>query len=164
MFSKSRTNSRKNPSKSAPGDNRSTSSAGPSIIGSDLTVRGDLKSKGEIQIDGAVEGNVNADSILVTREGNVQGDLKASAVTLHGRVKGSIIGGKVHLHPTSALDGEITYERITIDDGAQFSGQMNQSAQASPGVTAGLSAGDKPVAPVITANIVDVTAAKAAKL
>ena len=102
---------------------------GPSIIGADLTVVGDLKSKGEVQIDGAVEGNITAKSILVTKGGRVLGELRASKVAVHGRIKGRIQGGYVHLHPTSAMEGDISNERIVMDEGAQFTGQMSQNIQ-----------------------------------
>lgn len=161
MFSKSRTNSPKNPKKSAPDDSRSASAVGPSIIGADLTVVGDLKSKGEIQIDGAVEGNVTAKNILVTQGGRVLGELHAPMVAVHGRVKGKIVGGKVHLHPTSAVEGGISNERITIDDGAQFSGQMNQNtgkSEASDNTPKFKSAADIASTP----QVVDIPTAKKA--
>ena len=38
---------------------------GPSIIGEDLTIRGNVTSKGEIQVDGEIEGDIRCGSLLL---------------------------------------------------------------------------------------------------
>ena len=39
--------------------------ANPTYISSDITITGDIKSEGEVQIDGSVTGNIFADTLTV---------------------------------------------------------------------------------------------------
>src|SRR4030042_1017335 len=47
----------------SPGPN--ASKMRPSIIGEDLTIRGNVTSKGEIQVDGEIEGDIRCSSLLL---------------------------------------------------------------------------------------------------
>ena len=65
-------------------------SSPPSIISADLKIVGDLNSNGEIQIDGAVDGDIRTKSLLVGETANIKGEIVAETVFISGTVNGLI--------------------------------------------------------------------------
>lgn len=98
--------------------------APPSIVSADMAVHGDILSAGEVQVDGAVKGNIRCAQLTVSKSGTVEGEITAEQVVVHGRVDGRIMGRKVRLTATARMDGDVVNESITIEDGAHFSGNV----------------------------------------
>jgi hypothetical protein len=59
-------------------------------LGSDLKLEGDIKSQGDIEIDGEVKGQVTAKSVNVLGAGNVDGSVSSDALSVEGKVNGSV--------------------------------------------------------------------------
>ena len=57
----------------------------PSIIGEDLTIRGNVTSKGEIQVDGEIEGDIRCGSLLVGDKSRVTGGVVAEDIVVRGQ-------------------------------------------------------------------------------
>ena len=74
-----------------------SSKMAPSIIGEDLTIRGNVTSKGEIQIDGEIEGDIRCGSLLLGDKSKVTGGVAAEDVVVRGHIVGSITGVRVTL-------------------------------------------------------------------
>ena len=55
----------------------------PSIISNNLIINGDLVSKGNIEIEGEIKGNITADLISIRESGKVFGDIKAKTIAYH---------------------------------------------------------------------------------
>src|SRR5271156_1139409 len=89
----------------APVGKRSGRSSAPSIISSDLTVRGTLFSSGDIQIDGRIEGDVQSAGLVVGEKAIILGEVLAEEVTVRGRIEGSIRARKVLLCASSHVEG-----------------------------------------------------------
>ncbi|MCZ6862947.1 MAG: polymer-forming cytoskeletal protein, partial [Alphaproteobacteria bacterium] len=66
---------------SANGDSAKTTGI-PSIISPDLTIVGDLKSHGDIQIDGTIEGDINSRLLTVGEQATVEGCIVADTVRI----------------------------------------------------------------------------------
>jgi cytoskeletal protein CcmA (bactofilin family) len=103
------------------------SSSAPSIISADLVVTGTLRSSGDIQIDGRVEGNVNTSNLVIGEKAVVQGDVSAEEVTVRGRVEGSISARKVLLAATCHVEGDILHEAFAVETGAFFEGNCRHA-------------------------------------
>jgi cytoskeletal protein CcmA (bactofilin family) len=99
----------------------------PSIIGEDLTITGNLTSKGEIQVDGEIEGDVRCTSILLGDTSQVTGGVAAEDVVVRGRIVGSIRGLRITLQAQSHVEGDIFYQSLAIEQGAHFDGQSRRS-------------------------------------
>ena len=50
----------------------------------------------------------------------------ADDVTIRGRVKGTILGKRVHLCATSHVEGEIFHEALAIESGSFFNGSVHR--------------------------------------
>src|SRR4026208_1349479 len=58
----------------------------PSIIGEDLTIRGNVTSKGEVEVDGEIEGDIRCGSLLVGDKAQVRGGIVAEDVVVRGNI------------------------------------------------------------------------------
>jgi cytoskeletal protein CcmA (bactofilin family) len=99
----------------------------PSIIGEDLTIKGNITSKGEIQVDGAVEGDIRCGSLLLGDNSQVTGGVAAEDVVVRGHLVGSIKGLRITLQAQSHVEGDIFHHSLAIEQGAYFEGKSRRS-------------------------------------
>ncbi len=142
---------------SSPAVTTSYSKAVPSIIGEDLKVVGNIISKGEIQVDGEVEGDVRCVSLLLGDKSRVTGRVIADDVVVRGSLNGSIRGLRVTLQAQSRVEGDIYHQSLSIEQGAYFEGKSRRSedpvsvpeeteAEAKPETSASTPAASTPFA------------------
>ena len=105
---------------------RPVEASAASIVGCGLSIRGNLESRGEVQIDGAVEGDVHAARIIVGQEARITGHLLADDIAVRGAVAGSIRGKKVTLEAGSHVEGDIFHKTLAIERGAYFEGRSRR--------------------------------------
>ncbi len=96
----------------------------PSIISPDLEIVGDLKSDGEIQIDGTVKGDIKAHMLTVGEQGKIDGSTVAETVRIFGTVNGRVQAKTVRLDKSARVTADITHETLTIEAGAYFEGKV----------------------------------------
>jgi cytoskeletal protein CcmA (bactofilin family) len=99
----------------------------PSIIGEDLLITGNVTSKGEIQVDGEIQGDIHCGSLLLGDKSQVTGSVIAEDVVVRGRVVGSIRGLRVTLQAQSHVEGDIFHQSLAIEQGAYFEGKSRRS-------------------------------------
>ena len=99
----------------------------PSIIGEDLTITGNVSSKGEIQVDGEILGDVQCGSLLLGDKSQINGSVLAEDVVVRGRVLGSIRGLRVTLQAQSHVEGDIYHQSLAIEQGAYFEGKSRRT-------------------------------------
>jgi cytoskeletal protein CcmA (bactofilin family) len=110
-----------------PSPSASASKMVPSIIGEDLTITGNVASKGEIQVDGEIQGDVHCGSLLLGDKSKVEGSVIAEDVVVRGKVMGSIRGLRVTLQSQSHVEGDIFHQSLAIEQGAYFEGKSRRS-------------------------------------
>ena len=100
-----------------------------SVIGRDLTVKGELHSRGTLRIDGNVEGKVSSDTaIVVGEEGVVTAEISGAEVTIGGTVRGKVTGReKVEILSSGRLYGNVTTKaaRFIVAEGVIFEGSIS---------------------------------------
>jgi cytoskeletal protein CcmA (bactofilin family) len=99
----------------------------PSTIGPDLTIMGNLVSKGEVQVDGEIQGDINCAHLVVGENARITGGIVADDVIVRGRVMGSIRGNRVTLQTSSHVEGDIYHQSLAIEQGALFEGRSRRS-------------------------------------
>jgi cytoskeletal protein CcmA (bactofilin family) len=92
-----------------------------------LTITGNLDSKGEVQLDGEVHGDIHAASIIVGEQGNITGNVIANDIIVRGKVGGSIKGNTVTVQASSRIEGDIFHKLLAIEQGAYFEGRARRS-------------------------------------
>ncbi len=94
------------------------------IIGSETVFRGELESKGTVRVDGRMEGNVIADSLIIGDGGMITGDAKVREMIVGGRIVGNIRSTEgVEIQQKGEVYGDISSIRLTIAEGGRFDGR-----------------------------------------
>ena len=97
-------------------------------IGKSVLIKGELSGSEDLYLDGEVEGSVDLKqhSLTVGPHGRIRANIRAREVIVHGKVDGNIAGDeKVELKKSAVLTGDITTQRIMIEDGAFFKGAID---------------------------------------
>ena len=94
-----------------------------SLIAENVSLTGDLVSDGDVQLDGAVRGDLRVAHLSIGETGQVEGAIEADAVEIRGRVAGTITAKSVRLYASARVDGDLTHVQLAIDAGAQFAGR-----------------------------------------
>ena len=118
-----------------------------SVLGADLVIKGGIEGRGEIQLQGRAWGDVKVDRLVVGEAAELEGAIEAASVEVRGRVIGSITARQVRLMPTARVEGDITYELMQIEQGAQFEGKCIRTKATAAAVVAAPSAAAAPAAP-----------------
>jgi cytoskeletal protein CcmA (bactofilin family) len=106
----------------------------PSVIGPDLTIHGNLVSKGEVQIDGEVQGDIHGTYVVIGEKARITGAIIAEEVVVRGHVMGSLRGKRVMLQSSSHVEGDIYHQALAIEQGAFFEGKSRRSEDPIAGV------------------------------
>jgi cytoskeletal protein CcmA (bactofilin family) len=101
----------------------------PSILARDLRVVGNLHSDGDIQIDGAVEGDIRTGRLTIGESGRVRGAVEAETVTVAGALNGAIKARTVALLRSARVVADIVQEQLSIEVGASFEGSSRRFSQ-----------------------------------
>ena len=107
---------------------------GKSVISNDLKIIGQslrIISRGTLQVDGEVEGDVGGAEIIIGEEGEVTGTVAAERVIVRGRISGVIRAMTVALQPSARVEGDIHHMSLVIEQGAEFDGRCRRPADAS---------------------------------
>ncbi|MGB0499219.1 MAG: bactofilin family protein [Rubricella sp.] len=99
----------------------------PSILSSDLIVKGNIETSGDVQIEGTVEGDIRAHLLTVGQSAVVRGEVIADDLVVDGRVIGKVRGLKVRLTSSARVEGDIVHKTIAIESGAHFEGSVQRS-------------------------------------
>ncbi len=105
------------------------------IIGPSIKVKGNFQGKGDIVIEGTIEGSVKTDaSLYVGDEAKVIANVEALDATIRGQLQGNIkSGGYLAIGENAKIAGDIQYKDISIEKGAIINGQLlyNDSSKNS---------------------------------
>ena len=99
----------------------------PSLVSSDLEIVGNLTTPGELQLDGAIEGDVTCEKLMVGERASVTGRVQANEVVIRGKIIGNVKANNVELAKTAHVVGDIWHETIAIDAGAFLEGHCRHS-------------------------------------
>ena len=97
------------------------------VIGPSMTIKGEIRSREELLVDGEVEGLLESQSLLtVGPNGKVRGNIKARQVAIFGSVRGNVeVTEKIAIREQGSLIGDIKGAGISIDDGSYFKGSID---------------------------------------
>jgi cytoskeletal protein CcmA (bactofilin family) len=98
-------------------------SGGRSHLGAGSRIVGELSFPGTVELPGYVKGRVEAAAIVIEETGEVEGELHAASIAIKGRFNGEVNGGTVQLHASARVVGNIAYESLSIDSGAELEGK-----------------------------------------
>ena len=90
----------------------------PSLVSTDLEITGDLKTPGEVQLDGTIEGNGACGKLMVGEKACITGLVEADEVVIRGKIIGRVKAHSVELAKTAHVVGDIWHDTLAVDAGA----------------------------------------------
>lgn len=112
---------------------RMSSNNAPSILGRDIVITGDIKTDGDVQIDGRLDGNITAGTVTIGEQGAVNGKIVAQNVHIRGKVTGKVESLVVELSETANVQADLIQDQLMIANGAFFDGKCaRKSASPTP--------------------------------
>lgn len=97
-----------------------------SVLASDLTITGNIKTTGDVIVEGIVDGDIRAHLLTVGETATIRGEIVADDIVINGRVIGRVRGLKVRLTSAAQVEGDIIHKTIAIESGAHFEGSVQR--------------------------------------
>ena len=115
---------------SAPARNpaRPVASSTFSVIGADVAIKGDIEASADLHVDGAVTGDLVCASLVQGETSRIEGAITADTARLSGMVKGTITARELVILKSARTQGDVHYEALTIEQGAQVDGKFTPDA------------------------------------
>jgi cytoskeletal protein CcmA (bactofilin family) len=99
--------------------------ASETVLGINTHFEGDLKSEGNVRVDGAFIGDITARGrVLIGEVASVEGDIVGEAVAIGGLVRGDIVARKISVLRTGRVWGDLVSEALATEEGAFIQGQI----------------------------------------
>jgi cytoskeletal protein CcmA (bactofilin family) len=101
------------------------------LISTGTDITGDVKSTGDIRIDGTLTGNLNTKGkVVIGPTGKISGEVICKNSEVSGIVEGKIIVGQLlNLKASSKIFGDIDTVKLSIEPGAIFTGNCKMSEE-----------------------------------
>ena len=98
-----------------------------SVIGSDVSIKGDVTATADLHVDGTIEGDISCSSLVQGETSRITGGVEAETARLAGQVSGSIKARELVILRSARIDGDVHYDALTIEQGAQVEGRFAHS-------------------------------------
>ncbi|MXP15185.1 polymer-forming cytoskeletal protein [Altererythrobacter confluentis] len=95
-----------------------------SVIGSDVTIKGNISASTELHVDGRIEGDIRCASLVQGEGSVVHGAIEAESARLSGTVVGSISARELVVLRSARIEGDVHYDALTIEQGAEVEGRF----------------------------------------
>ena len=99
----------------------------PSLLGKEIKVIGKIVSKGALQLDGVLEGEITASKLVIEKSAKVIGSVSSEDLVIKGRIIGPVFGKKVRFGSSARVEGDTFHETIAIEDGAYYEGSIRRN-------------------------------------
>lgn len=116
-------------------------------IGKSVVIKGELSGSEDLYLDGEVEGTIELqrNSLTIGPNGRIRAHINAKEVVVHGKVDGNIkCTDRMELRRTAVLVGDVSTQRIVIEDGAFFKGSIDIQREAKKETPAFAAAANAP--------------------
>src|SRR5215472_16334195 len=102
-------------------------------IGKSVVIKGELSGSEDLYVYGQVEGiiSLKSNSLTVGPNGQVKASVEAKGIVVQGKLEGNVqASDRVELRKSAVVTGDITTQRISIEEGAYLKGKVDISGKA----------------------------------
>lgn len=99
-----------------------------SVLGADVAIKGNIEASADLHVDGAVEGDLTCTSLVQGESSSIEGGITADTARLAGTTKGTITVRELVILKSARIDGDVHYETLTIEQGANVNGRFAPDA------------------------------------
>ena len=101
--------------------------SGRSYVGETLQLEGDLRTSGNLDIAGLINGNVYVSEVTVTETGSVRGTIEASKIEINGHIQGKIIADAIVIGRNAVIKGDVYFKNtLKTEEGADIDGYIKR--------------------------------------
>jgi cytoskeletal protein CcmA (bactofilin family) len=100
-----------------------------SVIGADVVIKGDIAATADLHVDGTIEGDIKCASLVQGEASSIHGAVVAESARLSGKVTGSITARELVILKSARIEGDVHYDALTIEQGAQVDGRFAPNAR-----------------------------------
>jgi len=101
-----------------------------SLIGANSIFKGNIETKGTLRVDGSMEGNANADWVILGEKASIKGDITARGIVVGGRIEGNLRAKEiVEIKSKGQVFGDVSSVKLTIIEGGIFEGRSSMSKE-----------------------------------
>ena len=112
--------------KSKPERKKVENSKSSLMIGEGVTITGTIKAENEVTIQGAIDGDVECNSVTISKSGNFKGNIKTNTMIVEGKAEGELnVNDVLNIKSEGNVNGKIFYGEIQIEEGGKLSGEIN---------------------------------------
>jgi cytoskeletal protein CcmA (bactofilin family) len=97
-------------------------------IGKSVIIKGELSGSEDLYVDGQVEGSIElaGNRLIIGPHGQVRANVNAKGVIVQGTLEGNIRSSeRAELTKSAIVTGDITNQRVAIEEGAYFKGKVD---------------------------------------
>jgi len=96
------------------------------MIGEGVIITGTIKANSKVTIQGTVDGDIECNSITISKSGNVKGKIKTDTIIVEGKAEGELnVNDVLNIKSEGNVNGKIFYGEIQIEEGGKLSGEIN---------------------------------------
>jgi cytoskeletal protein CcmA (bactofilin family) len=102
-------------------------------IGKSVVIKGELSGSEDLYVDGQVEGSIalKNHSLTVGPNGQVKASVEAKGIVVQGKLEGNVqASDRVELRKSAVVTGDISTQRISIEEGAYLKGKVDIQGKA----------------------------------
>lgn len=106
-------------------------------IGKSVVIKGELSGSEDLYVDGQVEGSIALKNfgLTVGPNGQVKANVEAKGIVVHGKLEGNVqASDRVELRKSAIVTGDITTQRISIEEGAYLKGKVDIQGKSEKAV------------------------------
>ena len=109
--------------------NNPNSSGSTTLIAEGTRLTGDIAFSGNLEIEGAVVGNITSSDenakIRILNSGSVTGDIEVANIVINGNTRGDLYASQlIKLAAKAVVQGSVNYKLIEIEKGAEVVGSF----------------------------------------
>jgi len=111
-----------------------------SVLGADVAIKGNVEASADLHVDGTVEGDLTCTSLVQGDSSLIEGSITADSARLSGTIKGTITVRELVILKSARIDGDVHYETLTVEQGANVNGRFAPDAAKGAKAAAPLAA------------------------
>jgi cytoskeletal protein CcmA (bactofilin family) len=95
------------------------------LIREDMIIKGSVRRCRQLEVEGYIEGEVEAGSILVQPTGRLFGTVRADSIEVKGTVQGDVVIKHLcHIRSTGKVAGSVRYGELAMDSGGDLTASV----------------------------------------
>ncbi len=101
-----------------------------SVLGNNSNFKGELNVKGTLRVDGTVDGQLEADQVILTESAMVKGTIKAKKIIIGGKIEGNVSAQElVEIKSKGEVLGDIFTPKLAVIEGGEVNGKIEMKKE-----------------------------------